>query len=400
MSAGSGRSRPFPFSDPEGLVIDPQFAALRENEPVARIALPYGGDGWLLTRYDDNRALLTDRRFSRAAAVGPGVPRLTVEPAGEAALAMTDPPDHSRLRRLVAPAFAARRIERLRPRIRDVARELLARMRAAGPPADLVAAFALPLPLTVIFELLGVPMADRHRFTDLADRLVSWTAYTQQQVQDAVDELSDYLFDLITERRARPSDDLLGALVQARDLDDRLSEEELVTLCGTLLAAGYENVANAISNFTVLLAEDPTRPARLRAEPDLIPVAVEEMLRYSMAGLGVSHPRIATENVDISGVRINRGEAVFASLPAANHDPAVFAHPERLDLDRDPTGHLAFGHGVHVCLGARLARAELRIALAELVRQLPGLRLAVPADQVDWKAGLTVRGPRSLPIAW
>ncbi|WNV90526.1 cytochrome P450 [Umezawaea sp. Da 62-37] len=392
--------RTFPFSAPVGLVIDPVFAELRENEPVSRIRLPHGGDAWLLTRYVDNRALLTDRRFSRTAAAGPAIPRLTVEPAGGSALSMMDGAEHARLRRMVAPAFSVRRIEKLRPGIARLTDDLLTAMLETGPPAELLEAFALPLPITVIWELLGVPQGNRDHFTGLASRLLSSTAYTREQVQDAIDELSDYLADVIAERRADPGDDLLSELVHARDVDDRLSELELVTLCGTLLGAGYENVANAIANFTVLLTEDPALMARLRAQPELVPNAVEEMLRYAMSGLGVSAPRIATEDVEIAGVLIRRGEAVFASLPSANHDPNAFADPGRVDFDRRVTGHLAFGHGAHLCLGAVLARVELRIALAAIVRRLPGLRLAVPPDEVPWKLGLTVRGPRALPVTW
>jgi nocardicin N-oxygenase len=212
--------------------------------------------------------------------------------------------------------------------------------------------------------------------------------------------LSDYLGELIARRRYRPADDLISVLVHARDADDRLSEQELLTLCGTLLSAGYENVANAVANFTLLLTEEPTRLARLRAEPDLVPAAVEEMLRYTMSGLGVSHPRIATEDVEIAGVLIHEGDAVFASLPAANHDPAMFADPDRVDFDRVATGHLAFGYGPHTCLGAQLARAELDVALTAMIHRLPGLRLAVPVAELVWKTGLTVRGPQSLPVTW
>jgi cytochrome P450 len=464
--------------------MDPIFAELRETEPVSRIRLPYGGEAWLLTRHDDNRLLLTDRRFSRAAAVGENVPRLTVEPPGGSALAIMDPPEHTRLRKLVGLAFTSRRIELLRPRVQKLADELLTAMQQAGPPVDLVAAFALPLPITVIGELFGVPDSKRYWFSSLASRLLSSTAYTRAEVGEAVEQLSDYLAALIAERRtaptddlptkcpptppdaphaerppspdlppenrcpaalsddlpaesppsptddllaecpaassndllggrratppddllgegrAAPPDDLLGALVRARDDDDRLSEHELVTLCGTLLGAGYENTANTIASFTYLLMAEPALFARLHANPDLVPNAVEELLRYAMAGLGVSHPRIATEDVEISGVLIRRGEAVFASLPAANHDPDVFADPDRIDIDRNTTAHLAFGHGVHHCLGAQLARMELQVALTALIQRFPTLRLAAPNDPVDWKLGLTVRGPRSLPVAW
>jgi cytochrome P450 len=393
-------ARTFPFADAVGLEIDPLFAALRESDPVSRIRLPYGGDGWLLTRYEDNRLLLTDRRFSRAATKGANVPRLTVAPAGGSSLAIMDPPEHSRLRTLVSSAFTARRVKELRPHILQITDELLDELAKQEPPADLVAEFALPLPIRVICELLGVPYADRHRFIGLARVLLSSTAYTGEQVRDAVDELSDYLCELIDEHRARPTDDLLGALVSARDADDRLDEQELVTMCGTLLSAGYENTANSIGNLTYLLLTNPDHFRAVQERPDLIPAAVEEMLRYAMSGLGVSHPRIATEDLEIFGVPIRAGDAVFASLPAANHDPGVFAEPDALDFQREYNPHLAFGGGPHVCLGAQLARAELQVALTSLISRFPALSLAVPAAEIPWKIGLTVRGPESLPVRW
>jgi nocardicin N-oxygenase len=391
--------RTFPFAEPVGLRIEPLFAALRATEPVSRIRLPYGGEGWFVARYEDNRRLLNDRRFSRAASQGE-MPRLTVEPAGGSALAILDPPEHTRLRRLVAAEFAAPRVQELRPQIQQSADELLAALAESGSPADLIAGFALPLPIKVICGLLGVPFEDRERFSGLARVLLSSTAYTRDEVGAAVEELGDYLYDLIDERRAHPTDDLIGALVAARDDEDRLSEAELITLCGTLLGAGFENVANSIGNMTYLLLTHPEHLRLLREEPDLLAPAVEEMLRFAMAGLGASHARIATEDLEIAGIRIRRGEAVFASLPAANHDPDVFTDPEVLDFRRAHNPHLAFGHGPHVCLGAHLARLELRVALRSLLDAFPDLALAVPAEDVPWKIGLTVRGPEALPVRW
>ena len=392
--------RDYPFGAPVSLAIDPLLMQLQRTEPVSRIRLPFGGEAWLLTRYEDNRSLLVDRRFSRAAAAGPDVPRLTVEPAGGVAMAIMDPPEHTRLRKLVALAFTASRVQELRPRLAQLTDALLASMQEQGPPADLVRSFSLPLPTMVICELLGVPYADRDRFQSQARRVLSSTAYTREQVREAVDELSDYLMDLIDERREAPTEDLLSALVHARDAQDRLTEQELVTLCGTLLIAGYENITNSIASFTYLLLTKPAEWERLRADPGLIPAAVEELLRYAMSGLGVSHARIAIEDVEFGGVTIRRGDAVFASLPAANHDPDVFADPDMIDFDRSHNPHLAFGHGIHHCLGAALARAELQIALASILRRFPRLQLAVPPHEVPWKIGLTVRGPESLPITW
>lgn len=397
---GGNEVREFPFSDSRTPTIDPVFGQLRAAEPVARIRLPYGGEAWLVTRYADNKQVLTDRRFSRAKAVGEDIPRLTVEPPGGSGLTILDPPEHTRLRRLVSSAFSVRRVEALRPRVEEVTERLLSRMIEQGPPVDLVEAFALPLPMMVICELLGVPYEDRDKFAHLAKMVLSVTAYTREQVRAAVDELTVYLCDLIDLRRERPEDDLYSALIRARDDEDRLSDQELVTLCGNLLAAGYENVANSIANFTYLLLTSPPRWHELHADRRLVPGAVEELLRYVMFGRGVSHARIATEDVEIAGVLIREGDAVFASVPAANHDPDVFTRPNRLDFRRDEGNHLTFGLGVHHCLGAQLARMELRIALGTLVDRLPQLRLAVPEDEISWKTGLTAHGVDSLPVEW
>ncbi len=389
------QARTFPFSDAAGLLLDPTFAFLRKHELVSRIQLPYGGEGWLLVRYADVRAVTTDRRFSRAAAVGPQTPRLTVQPPGGSALTLMDAPGHTRLRKLLSAAFTARRVAELKPRVEQITRELLADLRS---PADLMTSFALPLPVRVICELMGVPYDDRDHFSRLATMLLSSTAHSQAEVSQAVDELSEYLADLIDARRARPSDDLIGALIQARDAEDQLSEQELLTMCGTILAAGYENVANAIGNFTLLLLTERQLFDRLHAEPELLPDAIEELLRYVVSGLAVSHPRIATEDVELGGVLIGKGEAVFTSMPAANHDPAVFTDPDLIDLTRTDNKHLAFGYGMHHCIGAALARLELQVALGALIAAFPTLKLE--PDAVQWKLGFTVRGPSRLLVSW
>jgi nocardicin N-oxygenase len=348
--------------------------------------------------------VLTDPRFSRAAAAAADVPRLVPEPASRASIVMMDPPEHTRLRGIVAKAFTARRVTELRPRLEQQADELLAAIGLAGPPADLVADFALPLSIGVICELLGVPYEDRDKFRTWSTVALSSTAHPPDEIRAAVGELGGYLSELIWRRRAEAdagviSTDLFGELVRARD-DDRLTEQELVTTGATLLAAGYENTANTIANFTMELLALPARWERLRAEPERVPAAVEEMLRFTMFGLGANFARIATEPVELGGVRIGAGEAVFTSLPAANRDPAVFDRAGELDLTRPDNPHLAFGHGIHHCLGAQLARLELQVALTALLRRLPGLRLAVAEAEIPWKTGLLVRGPESLPVTW
>lgn len=392
--------RDFPFGPTEALRLHPTFGELRTTEPVSRVRLPYGGEGWLVTRYADAKLVMTDARFSRAAAVGADVPRLSPEPGGAASMVLMDPPEHTRVRRLVAQAFTPRRVEAITPRVEQIADELLAEMISAGPPADLVEHYALPLPVMVICELLGVPYADRDRFRDWSTVVMSMTAYSAEDVDRALTDFSEYLWDQIDDRRETPTDDLLGALVAAHDEGGRLTDAELVTIAGTLLVAGHQNTVNQIANFTYLLLEDADLLARLRAEPQRLETAIEELLRFVALGHGVSFARVATTDVVLSGTRIAAGEAVLVSPQAANRDPEFFDDPEALRLDRGENPHLAFGHGVHHCLGAPLARMELRVAFDRLLTTLPGLRLAVPAAEVTWLSGLLARGPRALPVAW
>ncbi|MEV0251706.1 cytochrome P450 [Nocardia sp. NPDC050712] len=393
--------RHYPFGEPVRLDIHPLLARLRREEPVARIQLPYGGEGWLITRYDDVRLVLADPRFSRAEAVDrEDLPRATPEPPRGDSLLSMDPPEHTRLRKLVAKAFTGRRVEQLRPRAQQIVDEHLDAIERSGPPADLVRQFALPLPVTLICEMLGVPTDQQHRFRDFSDAILSTTAYTREQILSARAELEGYLAELVAQRRAEPADDLLGALVAARDNDDRLSETELVNLGVGLLIAGHETTANQIANFTYVLLTEPGHWDLLQRDPGLLPGAVEELLRHVQLGSGGAFARIATEDVELSGVTVRAGEAVFVNTQAANRDESVFADPEELDLTRAGNPHMAFGHGAHHCLGAQLARLELQVAIGTLLRRFPGLRLAVPLDEVPWKTGLLVRGPKALPVTW
>ncbi len=395
----AGHARDFPFGVTEALQLHPTFAYLRAHEPVSRVRLPYGGEGWLVTRYADVRLVASDPRFSRAAAVGPDVPRLSPEPGGTASMVLMDPPEHTRVRRLVAQAFTPRRVEAMIPRVRQIADDLLTEMIAAGPPADLMEAYALPLPVMVICELLGVPYADRDRFRRWSTVVMSTTAYSGAQVDEAFNEFSDYLWDQIDARREQPTDDLLSALVSAHDEGGRLSDAELVTIAGTLLVAGHQNTVNQIGNFAYTLLDSDLLEG-LRAEPELLSTALEELLRFVPLGHGISFARVATADVDLSGTRIAAGEAVLVSPQAANRDPDVFDDPDTLRLDRGDNPHMTFGYGMHHCLGAPLARMELRVAFERLIATLPQLRLAVPAGEVRWLSGLLAQGPRALPVAW
>ncbi|CAM4259737.1 cytochrome P450 [Nocardia ninae] len=393
--------RHYPFGEPVRLDMDPLFAKLRREEPVSRVQLPYGVEGWLVTRYADAKLVLADPRFSRAATVDrEDIPRTTPQPSRQNSLLSMDPPEHSRLRKLVAKAFTSRRVEQLRPRAQEIVNERLAAIESAGPVADLVQSLALPLPVTVICEMLGVPTEDQHRFRDFSDTVLSTTAHTPAQIDDARAALEAYLAELVAQRRARPTDDLLGALVAARDNEDRLTEDELVNLGIGLLIAGHETTANQIANFTYVLLSEPQHWELLCARPELVPAAIEELLRYVQLGSGGSFARVATEDVPLGGVTVRAGEAVIVNTQAANRDEAIFDNSEQLDLSRIHNPHMAFGHGVHHCLGAQLARLELQVAIGSLLHRFPTLRLAVPFEEVPWKTGLLVRGPTALPVTW
>jgi cytochrome P450 len=253
--------------------------------------------------------------------------------------------------------------------------------------------------VTVICELLGVPFEDRGDFRGWSDAFLSTTKFTPDEVRAAHTSMREYMAGLIAQRRETPHEDLLGALVAARDEDDRLSEEELLSLAETLLVAGHETTASQIPNFVYVLLTHPEQLALLRAEPGLIPKAVEELMRYVPLGIGAGIARYALEDVELGGVTVKAGEPVLPALASANRDDSVYTDPGELDLLRAEATHIGFGHGAHHCLGAPLARMELQVALETVLRRLPGLRLA-DEDGIGWKAGLSTRGPLRLPVLW
>jgi cytochrome P450 len=395
-----GAARPYPFGALDRLNLDPLYAELRRREPVTRVRLPFGEEAWLATRYQDVKVVLGDPRFSRAAGVGRDEPRTTPQPIGIGMMSM-DPPDHSRLRRLVAKAFTARRVEQLRPAAVAIAGELVDAMIAAGPPADLVEEFATPLPVRVICRLLGVPPTDQQLFRTWSEAIVSTTSLPPETIVEYLGSLYAYMAGLIAQRREVATDDLIGALVRARDEDnDRLTEQEMVELSAGLLAAGHETTVTQITNFVYVLLTHPQQLAVLRARPELVPGAVEELLRYVPLGAAAVLPRYATEELELGGVRIRAGEPVIPAMSSADRDDTVFDDPDRLDLTRGAVPHLGFGHGVHHCLGAQLARMELQVALGTLLARLPELDLAVDEKELEWKSGVLVRGLRGLPVTW
>lgn len=392
--------RCFSFSLPEGLDPQPELAELRRAKPVARVLLPSGDPAWMITRYDDVRTVLADSRFSRAAAAAPDGPRITAErPSLPSSILAADPPAHTRLRKLVAPAFTARRSNQLRPYIASLVAELLDAMEESGPPADLVTHLTQPLPLAVISELMGVPNSGRKPFHAWADALKNVSAQPGEATAAALSEMTAYLGELVAAKRTDPTEDLLGTLITARDQHERLSEEELVSFCLVLLLGGYQTTAERFAGMIYTLLRHPDQLELLRANPDRVPAAVEELLRYPQF-TATSLLRVVTEDLELGGVTLRAGEAVMPIVSSANRDESVFAHADQLDLFRTDNPHLTFGHGVHHCLGAQLARVELAEALGALLHRFPNLRLAGPEHPPLWKTGLTIRAPRCLPICW
>lgn len=399
MDTTESRILNYPFNRTDTLDLDERYAKLRDDEPMVRVQMPHGEVAWLATRYADARFVLGDARFSRVTPPGHDEPRMDPNSGPNGLLAM-DPPEQTRVRRLGMKAFTQRSVETLRPKAIEVANELVDRMIDAGPPLDLVENFAVPLPVTMICTLLGVPLADHHLFREWSEAFVSATGLTPEQRGDYQVKLWTYMAALLQERKAEPRDDLLSKLALVRDDDDRFSEQEILMFAAGLLAAGHETTTSQIPNFVVTLIEHPEELARLRDQPDLVPQAVEELMRYVPLGVGAAFPRYAREDVEVGGVLVKKGEAVLASLGSANRDDRAFDDADRLDLTRPVSPHLGFSHGAHHCLGAPLARMELQVALTTLVGRLPNLRLAVPADQLRWKQGSFMRSIIDMPISW
>ncbi|MGW2684738.1 cytochrome P450 family protein [Streptomyces sp. NPDC001414] len=386
--------------DPAELFADPYavYARLREAGPVHRFTGTDGLPAWLVTRYDDVRQALADPRLSldKAHAKPGGYRGLALPPALDANLLNMDPPDHTRIRRLVSQAFTLRRIARLREPVRRTADALLDAVAPLGR-ADLIADYAAPLPIAVICELLGVAEDDRPDFRSWTDALVVPDPARPDGAREAVRALLAYFAGLLARKRAEPADDLLSALIAVRDEEDRLSEDELMSLAFLILFAGYENTVHLIGNAVLALLVDPPQLAALRADPARTGAAVEELLRYD-GPVPLAIRRFPTEDVTIGGVAVPAGETVLLSLAAAHRDPRRFPEPDRLDLGRDGAGHLALGHGIHYCIGAPLARLEAEIALTALLERLPGLALDVPVDALRHRPSMRTRGLLALPV--
>ncbi|MEU7813415.1 cytochrome P450 [Pseudonocardia sp. NPDC049154] len=379
----------------------PDLAAVRAEEGLIQVPTPFGPPAWLLTRHADVRRMLGDAEsfangWTPADLVGASRdPRqLTGDRSGN--LLALDPPDHTRLRRMLTPEFTVRRMRRLEPRIVEIVDQHLDALERHGPPADLVAQYALPVPSLVICELLGVPPADREEFQARTGRQLDVSLPDDERAALAADSLT-YMQDLVARARRDPGEDMLGMLI--RDHDDDLTDAELVGIATLLLVAGHETTSNMLGLGTLALLRHPDQLALVRDDPDAVPGAVEELLRW-LSVVNSGSPRLATRDVEIDGTVIRRGDLVSFNLPAANRDPALTDDPDRLDVTRKAGTHVGFGHGIHHCLGAPLARMEMRVAFPALLRRFPDLRLACADDEVPFAVHKAIYGLEALPVAW
>ncbi|GAB3458069.1 cytochrome P450 [Actinophytocola sediminis] len=388
------RERPNPFDPPA------ELTRLREQDALHPLTYPDGHVGWLVTGHALARAVLADARFSarsdlrRMPIRRPSAEPIVGKPAPPGMFIIMDPPEHTRYRRLLTGQFTVRRMNQLKPRISQIVDEHLDAVEAAGPPVDLVSTFALPVPSLVICELLGVPYGDRDEFQQRSATIASLTV-SAEEAAAAQEGLMTFLGDLVARKRAEPADDLLSGLITGGDLTD----EELVNVAAVLLIAGHETTANMLSLGTFTLLRNPEQLAAALVNESTVDNMVEELLRY-LTIIQFGTARTALTDVELDGRIIKAGDGVALSLPAVNRDPARFDHPEDLDVTRHAAGHLAFGHGVHQCIGQQLARIEMRVAYGSLFRRFPGLRLAVAPEEVPLRHDMNIYGVYRLPVAW
>jgi cytochrome P450 len=389
------KADPFPF-----------LAQLRASEPVYRTTLPGGTPVWLVTRYNDVLTLLRDERFTknRRRALTPEQARkLPWTPPMfrplERNMLDVDPPDHTRLRSLVHKAFTPQLVDNMRSRMQALADELLDMVASRGE-MDLIKDYALPLPMTIITEILGVPTKDRDNFHKWSNAVVSLTSPKPTlRVLPAVWRFIRYLRRFFKVRRRDPRDDLVSALIRAEEAGDRLSEDELLAMVFLLLIAGQETTVNLIGNGMLALLQNPHQMERLRGDPSLIKSAVEELLRYTSPVL-MTTERYALDNATMHDVTIPRGEMILGVIGSANRDETVFDNPNELNLAREPNKHLSFGQGIHFCLGAPLARMESQIAISTLLERLPNLQLKIDPESLRWRPSMMLRGLQTLPVSF
>ncbi|HEX6342053.1 cytochrome P450 [Umezawaea sp.] len=395
ISTGLPMTRDNPFDPPT------ELRELREESPINRLQFPDGHLGWLITGHELTREVMADRRFSSRAELhhplivrGDGQP-LRRPAASPGMFISMDAPDHTRYRKLLTGQFTVRRMNLLSAHIGEIVLDHVKAMRDGGTSADLVEAFALPIPSLVICELLGVPYDERHVFQEDTAKALRLDTSAEDALA-AFERIKDFIRDLVRRKRTTPGDDIISGLIAS---GEDLGDEEIAGMGVLLLVAGHETTANMLGLGTLTLLSNPDQLAALKADPSLIDNTVEELLRY-LSILQFGTIRTALEDVEVGGVLIKEGETVSLSLAAANRDPERFDRPEELDVTRSASGHMSFGHGVHQCLGQQLARIEMRIGFATLFREFPNLRLAVPVEEVPLRTDMAIYGVHALPVEW
>ncbi|MDX3646358.1 cytochrome P450, partial [Streptomyces sp. MB09-02B] len=391
---------PLPYQRDAACPFDPgpRLRDAQRNDPVHKWRLPNGEHIWVVTRYDDVRQMFTDPRLSSALTpltlMLPGLDEDQLQVAPGSFVNM-DPPEHTRLRRTVTSSFTARRMRELTPRLEQLAEDCLDGMERTGAPADFMAGFAFPFPLFAICELLGLSEEERAEYLALTAKAAVGLAGTAEEVKDIVDAAHRFMLDAVTARRAQPDDGMIGMLV--REHGDDLADEEIVGISNMFLSAGFDTTANTLGLGLLALFDNPDQLALLRDDPGVLDTAVEEFMRY-LSVISATSGRTATEDLEIGGVTVKAGEYVVPALAVANRDPAHYTDPDRLDLTRTPAQQLAFGHGIHRCTGAAMTLLELRIAFPAVLRRFPGLRLAVPREELTYRGYNMVHGALNIPV--
>jgi cytochrome P450 len=388
-------TRSLPFNPPD------KYAQLRKSEPFARVRLWDGTTPYLLTKYEDIRVVLSHPRFS-CEANREGYPhifegRMIADKADKSFLRL-DNPEHDRLRRMVTKEFTVKRVQQIRPIIEDAVDRLIDDYTKLPEGADFVEHFSGPLPTEIITFLLGIPYED-HEFFHRATRIQFGAKSTPAEVRQSLTEMFAYLDDLITKKQANPQEDVVSRLVQEQLVPGNVDRETLINIVRLLLSAGHQTTQNMTALGVLTLIQHPEQLDLIKANPDLIPGAVEELLRYSSV-LHIGARRVALEDIEVNGTVVAKGEGVICSIPAANRDERLFPNPDKFDVTRDANAHVAFGFGVHQCLGQVLARTELQIVYQKLFTRLPRLRLAVPFEDLRFRHDMFVYGVHELPLAW